>query len=1103
MSVQFALIAAQMYLSIITQPRPKRLTFQDLLDSNKGDETRPIPYIRGRWKTKPQRIWLGDFSARAVERDSVWTDFVFFGPVFATLLDTITVGYRYYVGQGFALTWGPINRVHQVYVQDLPCAVAPVVDNAGGSLLLDDPQLFGGDQPPGAGGVYGICDVIAGNYTQGRNAYLQSIEGNMPALHGVAALIIRGRSGFTESGYFSANTLELREWQVELMAWPDVLATGNAQLPDQSFNRIHALYEWATAADYGAEYPAASIHLPSWRAAAATCYDEGLGFSGEINTGGNVGEVFDQLRASVDAEVYEHPRDGLKIKLIRKDYSIPALKVLDESNLSSVEEYTPGDNADTFNRVTLNYINAENNYQPRPAVYEDPANFHLQRRLSSRQIEYPGVASAELAQKLVTRDGRALAQPFPPLTVNAGDDGEELWPGEVYQFQWRNPLVRKVFRVHSRTPGVSYDGERNFRLTSTEDQYSIGMSVFGAPGGTDATNPADVWSTAPPSASWDSATIPTNGLRMDITTGLSGEVGSFITGAIEFGVYAGGQYARLYVTPPDGEQTLTPMRLSPDGDNKAQFTWPALVAGEYEFCVQTFSIVSNATNGVKVCAETLAASFSVSPSASQSPSASESPSISPSSSPSPSASVSPSSSTSPSVSPSASVSLSASPSSSVSPSASQSPSASVSPSSSASLSLSPSSSASPSVSPGGTGPGARVSRGTAQTLAHNTETAISFTTEDRDDGGFFDAGAPTKFTVGTAGWYFVGTTMQVQNGVSPEWQVTLRQNGSMTLAPTNLARTGNSHDITTTSVMYFNSGDYVEATAKQVQSSPGSLDVENAAFWVVYVGASGVALQRAANQSIATGTATAVEWDTEDRDDNAYHDLVTDPSRLTAATTGWYVLGAYAHVVNVASSHTILEARLNGSTIIAAQSRLPGTNPDLELTLAYKLTAGDYVEFLVTQNAGANRNVTGRAWMGLRASGSGAYVTRTTSVTVPDSTETAVPFTAETVDDDSFHDTSSDTTRMTIRNTGWHIIGAYTQWDNSQGFRRLAIRSGGSTTQAEQSNTHAGGTVTRQLASTGVYLSAADYAEETLFHTTTGAPNRLPATHRGWILELG
>src|SRR4029078_10963521 len=130
-----------------------------------------------------------------------------------------------------------INRVHQVYVDDLPCAVSPVVDNAGGSILLDDPQLFGGHQPPGLGGIYGIADVIAGTYTQGRNTYVQSIEGNIPALHGIAALVVRGRSGATESGYFCANQLNLREWGVEVMAWPDVLGDGKNRVGD-GYNRV-------------------------------------------------------------------------------------------------------------------------------------------------------------------------------------------------------------------------------------------------------------------------------------------------------------------------------------------------------------------------------------------------------------------------------------------------------------------------------------------------------------------------------------------------------------------------------------------------------------------------------------------------------------------------------------------------------------------------------------------------------------------------------------------------------------------------------------------------------------------------------------------------
>lgn len=686
MALAAALIVGQLWLGEITRPRPKKMTFQDLLDSvNKGDETRPIPYIRGKWKTTPQRIWLGDFNARAVERDSHWTDYLWAGAA-AFLLDAITVSYRYYVGQGFALCWGPINRVHQVYVDDLPCAIPPVVDNAGGSLQLDDPQLFGGDQPPGLGGVYAVCDVIAGNYTQGRNAYIQSLEGNIPALRGVAALVVRGPSGATESGYFSALQLNLREWAVEVMAWPDVLGDGNNRLSDDSYNRVHSLYEWATSADYGAEYPTSRIHRASWLEASQTVFDEGLGFRGEINTGENVRQVFDAIKDSIDAEIYEHPVDGLKVKLIRKDYSIPALKVLDESNCDVVEEYTPGDLADTFNRTELRFIDASNNYQPKPAIYEDPANRTLRRFGSVKSIEYPGVGSAALAQLLVTREGRAAAQPLPPLVLNSGEAARDLWPGDCYQFQWSDPLVRKIFRVHARTPSVAFEAPRSFRIQSTEDQYSIGMSVFGAPEGTDASDPVDCWDTAPPDPAFDTANFPPDGLEYTLMPGLAGELQSWIRGGIDFGTYACGQYARVYVTEPGGVETLSPIRVMPDaGTGLGTFNWPALTSGTYTFCIQTFSL-TGVTTGNKVCASIGAASFSASPSGSVSPSASQSPSPSPSTSPSSSASPSISPSPSPSFSPSVS------PSGSASPSASQSPSGSVSPS----HSQSPSSSASPS-----------------------------------------------------------------------------------------------------------------------------------------------------------------------------------------------------------------------------------------------------------------------------------------------------------------------------------------------------------------------------------------------------------------------
>jgi len=256
-------------------------------------------------------------------------------------------------------------------------------------------------------------------------------------------------------------------------------------------------------------------------------------------------------------------------------------------------------------------------------------------------------------------------------------------------------------RVLSVTPGNN--DKPDYALECIEDQFASGFRVSGEPQ-TGFTDPGEGLDTAPPSATWNETDFPPDGLTFNLQLDNTNSFLATITGGIVFGVYAlGGQYARIYVTEPGGVQTLSPMRLSPDANNEATFTWPAIAAGTYEFCVETYSL-RGVTNGVKVCADIVVANLgspSASPSASVSPSHSVSPSVSPSPSASPSASPSPSSSVSPSPSSSASVSPSLSPSSSQSPSSSISPS--VSPSSSTSpsvsISVSPSVSPSPSQSP--------------------------------------------------------------------------------------------------------------------------------------------------------------------------------------------------------------------------------------------------------------------------------------------------------------------------------------------------------------------------------------------------------------------
>jgi hypothetical protein len=121
----------------------------------------------------------------------------------------------------------------------------------------------------------------------------------------------------------------------------------------------------------------------------------------------------------------------------------------------------------------------------------------------------------------------------------------------------------------------------------------------------------------------------------------------------------------------------------------------------------------------------------------------------------------------------------------------------------------------------------------------------------------------------------------------------------------------------------------------------------------------GARVYKASGQSIGT-TFVAVTFDTENYDTNTYHDNVTNNSRLTIPSDGYYrITGVVTTESNAAAGARI---RVDGSTIIAAVAVGNGgasvTNGAI-VTTDYYLTTSQYVELLgyfgatVTSTSGA------------------------------------------------------------------------------------------------------------------------------------------------------
>jgi len=135
-----------------------------------------------------------------------------------------------------------------------------------------------------------------------------------------------------------------------------------------------------------------------------------------------------------------------------------------------------------------------------------------------------------------------------------------------------------------------------------------------------------------------------------------------------------------------------------------------------------------------------------------------------------------------------------------------------------------------------------------------------------------------------------------------------------------------------------------------------------------------VRVTKSADQTLSNNTATAVAWDVETFDTDGLHDNVTNNSRLTAAITGKYLVGATLVYIENQTGGRGVHVRKNGTTYYGGnEPQTPaagGTFHDaFSHTTLVDLSAGDYVEIIGHQQSGANLDISSannpitQAWM--------------------------------------------------------------------------------------------------------------------------------------------
>lgn len=377
------------------------------------------------------------------------------------------------IGSWYGMKWlhmgicyGPVDQIDKITAADREVWSGTITDNT--DIAIDKPDLFGGKHKEG--GIQGTLSVTMGGADQQPHPTLV-------AAHGDLVPAFRGRVMLLFSGLLSAMTPYIKPWAVRGSRWvkgwrtpvwePDLCRIG------MGMNPAHFIYRAQTDPVTGLGLdPAETFDLDRMKAAAQTLHDEGLGLCLRWSRSDVVNNFVQTLCEHAGGVMATDFSTGKQyLKLLRGDYDISAVPLLDESNITELTSFEPGVLAGSINQIIVKYHDIETN-KDASVPANDPANMQAQGgRLISQTKTYPGAWNADMAGQLAERDLRAYtALPAKIKLIVKGD--QDVRKGDVRAFSWaRLKISRMPIRIIEIDRGTPDDNK--ISLTCSQDVYSM------------------------------------------------------------------------------------------------------------------------------------------------------------------------------------------------------------------------------------------------------------------------------------------------------------------------------------------------------------------------------------------------------------------------------------------------------------------------------------------------------------------------------------------------------------------------------------------------------------------------------------------------------
>jgi len=255
--------------------------------------------------------------------------------------------------------------------------------------------------------------------------------------------------------------------------------------PEGDMNPAHIIREALTDRKFALRYSDSQINDASFMAAADTLFSEGMGMSLYWTGENSIEEFIGEVLRHIDGNCYVDKKTGQWVlQLVREDYDMESLPILNESNIVSVKNYKQPTVSELTNSITVVFWDSATGNDA-SVTLQDPVLVDLQDGIVNETIQYPGFTNHDVASRANMRDLRAKSAPMISCTITCDRSAADLNIGDPFLFVWPDLKVNGlVMRVESISLGDMEKAE--IVIDCVQDVFA---SVSGA--GTSVVAPPD------------------------------------------------------------------------------------------------------------------------------------------------------------------------------------------------------------------------------------------------------------------------------------------------------------------------------------------------------------------------------------------------------------------------------------------------------------------------------------------------------------------------------------------------------------------------------------------------------------------------------------